>query len=342
MTGTATGTATGGYDVIGDLHGHADRLVALLHELGYAERSGTWRHEHRTAVFVGDLIDTGPQQLEVLRIVRSMIDDGTALAVLGNHEFNAISWVTRDPATGERCRPDTPKNRSQHQAFLTQIGEDTSEHRRWTDWFSTLPMWLDLGGLRVVHACWDPDAMAAIEPLLDPDRSLNEHTVIAAADRSIGDAGGAPTPYEAVEHLLKGPEVQLPAGFEYADKSGHCRDRARMRWWHPGADTLRRAALVPPGAPPCADGDVADVTDVADRAAPVRELPDTPVTDRVPAPYTDTVPVVFGHYWCNDRFEVVTDSAVCVDYSAGRGGPLAAYRWSGETTLRRDHLVMVG
>lgn len=336
-----SGTLTGGYDVVGDVHGHADRLVALLRELGYAERSGTWRHAHRTAVFVGDLIDTGPQQLEVLRIVRAMIDDGTALAVLGNHEFNAISWVTRDPETGERCRPDTPKNRSQHQAFLAQVGEDTAEHRRWTDWFTTLPMWVDLVGLRVVHACWDPDAMAAIEPALDPDRSLNEHTVVAAADRTVADPGQPPTAYEAVEHLLKGPEVQLPAGFAYADKSGHCRDRARMRWWDPRAITLRRAALVPPGAMSCDAGDGTDPADRPDAAPAAQELPDTPITDRVPVPYTDGIPVVFGHYWCNDRFEVVTDTAVCVDYSAGRGGPLAAYRWSGETKLRRDHLVMV-
>jgi uncharacterized protein YecE (DUF72 family) len=51
------------YDIIGDVHGHATELVALLRRLGYAERQGAWRHPDRTAVFVGDLIDYGDEQL---------------------------------------------------------------------------------------------------------------------------------------------------------------------------------------------------------------------------------------------------------------------------------------
>ncbi len=45
------------YDIIGDVHGHADVLVALLRKLGYRERAGAWRHPERTAVFLGDFID---------------------------------------------------------------------------------------------------------------------------------------------------------------------------------------------------------------------------------------------------------------------------------------------
>ena len=46
-----------GYDVIGDVHGHVEQLTALLRQLGYREKHGTWCHEERTAVFVGDIID---------------------------------------------------------------------------------------------------------------------------------------------------------------------------------------------------------------------------------------------------------------------------------------------
>ena len=76
----------GGLDVIGDVHGEHDALTRLLTELGYAESSGAWRHPERTAVFVGDLIDRGPQQVEVVNLVRSMQDAGTALVAMGNHE----------------------------------------------------------------------------------------------------------------------------------------------------------------------------------------------------------------------------------------------------------------
>jgi predicted MPP superfamily phosphohydrolase len=80
------------YDIIGDIHGYADTLRALLAKLGYTERAGVYRHAERIAVFVGDFIDRGPKIRETLRIVRAMADSGIALAVLGNHEWNALRY----------------------------------------------------------------------------------------------------------------------------------------------------------------------------------------------------------------------------------------------------------
>ena len=79
------------YDVIGDIHGQADKLRALLLHLGYRERKGAYRHPDRTAIFVGDFIDRGPRQIDSVNAVRRMVDAGTARAVMGNHEFNAIA-----------------------------------------------------------------------------------------------------------------------------------------------------------------------------------------------------------------------------------------------------------
>lgn len=59
-----------GYDVIDDVHGCYDQLVALLRELGYSDQSGAYHHRARQAVFVSDLIDRGARQVEVLRLVR--------------------------------------------------------------------------------------------------------------------------------------------------------------------------------------------------------------------------------------------------------------------------------
>lgn len=72
-----------GYDLVGDIHGHADALHRLLRQLEYAEFEGVLRHPERQMIFVGDFIDRGPQQGEVLRIARSMCEAGTARAVMG-------------------------------------------------------------------------------------------------------------------------------------------------------------------------------------------------------------------------------------------------------------------
>jgi hypothetical protein len=84
------------YDIIGDIHGQVDKLEALLRTLGYRDTAGAWRHAERQAIFVGDFIDRGPAQVRSVHIVRRMVDAGAALAVMGNHELNAIAWHTPD------------------------------------------------------------------------------------------------------------------------------------------------------------------------------------------------------------------------------------------------------
>ena len=78
---------TGPFDIIGDVHGCHAELVALLTRLGYAVTADNAVHpEGRTAVFVGDLVDRGPDSPGVLRLVMGMVAAGTALCVPGNHE----------------------------------------------------------------------------------------------------------------------------------------------------------------------------------------------------------------------------------------------------------------
>ncbi|MGW7045859.1 polynucleotide kinase-phosphatase [Streptomyces avermitilis] len=74
---------TGPFDIIGDIHGCAAELESLLGKLGYADGV---HPEGRTAVFVGDLVDRGPDSPGVLRRVMSMVGSGNALCVPGNHE----------------------------------------------------------------------------------------------------------------------------------------------------------------------------------------------------------------------------------------------------------------
>ena len=83
------------HDLIGDVHGHAEELAALLGRLGYRESRGAWRHPSRLAVFVGDFLDRGPRIRETLRLVRAMLEAGSALAVLGKDRTRSgrMGWL---------------------------------------------------------------------------------------------------------------------------------------------------------------------------------------------------------------------------------------------------------
>ncbi|WP_417518795.1 polynucleotide kinase-phosphatase [Minwuia sp.] len=90
---------SGPFDIIGDIHGCAAELESLLRKLGYGlETDGVpglrgYRvtpPEGRRAVFVGDLVDRGPRSPDVLRLVKGMVDAGTAFCVIGNHENKLI------------------------------------------------------------------------------------------------------------------------------------------------------------------------------------------------------------------------------------------------------------
>ena len=128
--------------------------------------------------------------------------------------------------------------------------------------------------------------------------------------------------FAAVETLLKGVEIELPDGRSFHDKDGHIRHNVRVRWWDPAATSYRGLALMP---------------DPAARA----ELPDTPVPAHTIPPLAADKPVFFGHYWMTGMPAPLGPghTAACVDYSAGAGGPLGAYRWEGETVLCADAFV---
>ena len=130
------------YDLIGDIHGHSVPLIELLTKLDYQLKDGAHHHPERQVIFLGYFIDRGPNQREVIDIVRPMIDKGRALSVMGNHEFNAIALFTPDPdAPGEYLRKHSDKNRDQTKAFLAAY-EGKDDYSELIEWFRTLPMWL--------------------------------------------------------------------------------------------------------------------------------------------------------------------------------------------------------
>jgi len=318
-----------GYDIVGDTHGHHEKLEALLFKLGYRKTAGVWRHPERQAIFVGDFIDRGPSQVQTVNTVRRMVEAGVALAVMGNHDLNAIAWHIPNPGhPGEFLRPHHSakwgeKNRRQHAAFLAEVEDKPALHAEIIDWFLSLPLWLDLPELQVVHACWHGPFMAWLSPQLHEGRCLTRDLMVPATDEPANEAdkdNATPTVFKAIEALTKGIEVPLPAGQDFLDKDGIRRKRLRLRWWDEGGTTYRSAAMLSP----------------AERAT----LPDLPIPEHARVE-TVVKPTFFGHYWLTGAPTLQSNRAVCVDYSAGNGGALVAYRFDGESDLSPEHFVWV-
>lgn len=295
------------YDIIGDIHGHADELKALLARIGYIRRGEGYAHPSRQAIFVGDFIDRGPQIGEVLTIVRAMVDSGAARAVMGNHEFNAIAYHTPKPVGGY-FREHSAKNTHQHEQTLRQVPDILD----WVEWFKSLPVTLDLGAIRVVHACWDEKDIDVLNEGLS---RLGRFTPEFLRKALPGEKGG--DLYLAVEHVLKGKEIRLPEGLSYRDKDGHERKNVRVRWFDSPVGKRWR--------------DYAFGVEV--------DFPDDEVPpDTLAAPYPVDAPAVFfGHYWLKAELpEVLAPNVCCVDYSVAKGGKLVAFRFDGEQILSND------
>ena len=290
------------YDIIPDIHGHADKLKALLSHLGYQHSNNAWHHpeKDRRAVFLGDFIDRGADNAGVLRIVRDMMEAGLAVAVMGNHELNAVYYHTPHPATGQPIRRHSDKNNRQHAAFLKEFPLGDPKTRLQIEWMKTLPVFLDLGPFRAVHACWSDEAVAKITPHLQ-NGVLPGDVLIAAGDEQ------HPL-FDAIETLTKGPEIDLPPGHSFKDKTGHERFKMRMAWWKANAKTWGEIGMSIPDASRLPQGALPDDVSVA-----------------LYAP--DQKPVFFGHYWMSGKPRLQADNALCLDYSAGTNGPLVAYQF---------------
>jgi hypothetical protein len=305
------------YDIIGDIHGHADELIQLLEALDYRKINGIYRHPDRKAVFCGDFIDRGPRIRDVLSICRAMCEENSAMAVMGNHELNALAFHTPNSAkSGETLRRQTPRNIKQHSATLNQLS--ATELNDALAWFRTLPVALDAESFRVVHACWDA---ASLEQL-----KLASGHFGAMSDEFLHQATRVGSPvFDAIERVLKGPEMELPNGIVLKDKEGNHRKHARIRWFDPVGDFRCGEYCLPPQS-----------TEV---------LSDVEIPKSVkPAEYPENAPpVFFGHYWLHAETtpSPLRANVACLDYSVAKNGLLCAYRFNGETSLSPASFVTV-
>ena len=301
-------------DLIGDIHGYADKLEELLLKLGYAKSKGAYSHPDRKVLFVGDYIDRGSKIRETLEIVKAMVDSGNAIALMGNHEYNALCFHFQK-TEGGHLRKHEIKNIIQHYQTLKQFQYRQREYEEYLEWFKTLPLYYENDNFRAVHACWDNKNIEFLRNKLVNDR-LTDDLIYESVKKETELK-------EAIEHTLKGKELELLDGLTFNDKDGTIRSDIRIKWWEDPSNMTYRSISVEPSD----------------------SLPEQPIeVNKLKSRdfyRADDKKVFFGHYWLKGEPSLYKENICCLDYSIAEGGKLVAYRLDGENILDSKNLTYV-
>lgn len=308
-----------GYDIIGDVHGCAKTLVHLLDLMGYRKRNGIYEHPQRQAIFIGDIIDRGPRIREALHLVRDMVERGSALMVMGNHEYNALGYCTRArPGSGQGwLREHIPRHDRLISETLTQFAAYPHEWNEFLEWFYQIPLFLELESCRIVHACWDHRLIEDFKRVqggsrIDPD-------FLHASSVKDSFAG------QVMDRLLRGTDLRLPEGMCITGRDGYTRSFFRTKFWAKSPRLYSDVVFQPDPLPQA----------IAHRALSAAERA------KILTYGEDEPPVFVGHYWMTGKPRPIAPNIGCVDFSAVKYGRLAAYRFDGEAHLMADKFVWV-
>lgn len=311
--------AVQGYDLIGDVHGCGNTLKKLLTKMGYEERDGCFRHATRKVIFVGDIVDRGPRIRDALHLVKNMVDAGEAEIVLGNHEYNAMCYCTRGRDAEDHLflREHNARNHRLIRETLEEFEPYPKEWQMFLDWFHTIPLFIDKGHFRVVHACWDHHAIEHFKTL-SADHCLSlEMLYESARDGTFLD--------KMVDRLTRGTSLKLPDGETMISKDGYVRNMFRTKFWNEEPKTYSDVIFQPDPLP----------DKLMDRVLSEQELDQLMYYDHT------QVPVFVGHYWMDGDPAPIVSNVACLDYSAVKYGRLVAYRMDSEAELSPDKFVWV-
>lgn len=308
-----------GYDIIGDVHGCARTLAKLLEKLGYRKQRDVYRHPDRQAIFVGDIVDRGPRIREALHLVKDMVDAGSAQCVMGNHEYNAIGYTTLvvDGEESRFLRSHSARHNRCIAETLEQFADYPDEWQMFLEWFKTLPLFLELPGFRVVHACWDDDLISRYKREYDSNQVDMDFIHASTTRGSFA--------FLMMDRLTRGTDMPLPDGVQMHSREGFQRRFFRTKFWASNPKTYGDVVFQPDPLPDA----IADKPLSADEA------------QRLIQYNADAPPVFVGHYWLQGAPAPIAANVACLDYSAVKFGRLVAYRFDGEQTLDQKKFVWV-
>ena len=304
------------YDIIGDVHGYAPLLKKLLTELGYRKTVSGYFHPERKAVFVGDFINRGPEIRKTIRMVRSMVENGNAYAILGNHEINAIIYYLKFKQEDSQ----TKALKNYFLSFFKTIEEFTSHSEELTGhlkWLRSLPLFLEMEGFRVVHACWSQSAVDFLKREI-PEGKIKKKMFRELIQNPKSDFS------KNIFTLTRGIDFKMPRDLKLINNKGVYSRSFRLRWWeNPSGKTFEELSFDSKFVLPS-------------YTIPEQLLPETFV-------YPEDAPVLFlGHYCRFNGPHIIKPNICCVDSCVIKSKKIAAYRWSGEKSLLAENLIFTG
>ena len=303
------------YDIIGDVHGHASLLKKLLLKMGYVKTNGSYSHPDRKAVFVGDFVNRGPEIKKTVKIIKTMVENNNALAILGNHELNAIIYNLRD----KQGFPFIKKPDKHFFSLFKTINEYAKDAQEWKDqlkWMRTLPLYLDLGDIRIVHACWSENSIRVVDSIRENGKISKKvfKKIQKRTDRELS---------HSIWLLTKGITLKMPADLRIVNNKGISPRAFRIRWWeNTDNKTFRELSFE-------------SKFELPDYTIPHQIMP-------VTLPYPEDAPIVFfGHYCRGNGPNIIKPNICCVDSCVTGSKTLLAYRWDGEKELSEKNLIRV-
>ncbi len=302
------------YDIIGDVHGYHIELQKLLLKLGYFIENGTWKHKKRKAIFIGDFINRGPNSRGVINIIRDMTTAGHALAILGNHEINAICYFSKDK-DGFPIRVPGNNNKRLLDRFAGEYVGNNGALDKDIRWLRTLPLYLNLGQIRIVHAYWNDAHIAQLDKLYKNGKLKKSYLKSTIEPDS--------ELYKAFTQTIKGIEFNMPKDLVLKDSNNIKRDNFRVKWWiKPNSCTFKELSY-------------GNKFSLPNYTIPNELIEDFKV-------YTEDEPIVFiGHYCIGNGILIPTKNICCVDTCVANAGRLAAYRYNGENKLSMENFTFV-
>ena len=296
------------YDIIGDVHGYADKLQILLKGLGYYKNDGVWMHDSATAIFVGDFIDRGPSSKKVIKIIKKMIKAGSAEAILGNHEVNAILYFTCNKK-GNAIKQPLATRKVYLDKFRKEY-KNTKKFQKHIKWLRTLPLFLEKDDFRVVHAYWNDKNIDKLRNL-HTNGKLKRKTLKLISDQD-SDI------FRPFWETVKGLEIQLPKNIVLKNSKDNRVTNFKIKWWiHSKNETAQTNA-----------------DSISGHSFKKNHFPKFEF-------YPEDAPFIFfGHYCLIKGPFIFNPNICCTDACVAGHGKLAVYRQNKNSGLSKKNLYL--